>query len=70
MTSISISIKIDNSSMRKGEVYKDKEKKLVLVSLSNLYSEPNKISVGTSRPLTSLISHYLPTTYFTYYCSD
>jgi len=34
-----------NSSMREDEVYKDREEKLILASLYDLYSELNKISV-------------------------
>ena len=34
--------------MREGEVYKDREEKLMLASLYDLYSELNKISVNIS----------------------
>ena len=54
-----------DSRVERDKVYKDKKEKLVLVSLSNLYSELIKISINASKPSTSLISHYLLTTYFT-----
>ena len=56
-----------NSSIGEDKVYSDKKEKLVLVSLLDLYSKFNKISVNTSRPLASFISYCLPTTYFNFY---
>jgi len=61
---------VGSSSIRRGEVYKRKEEEPVLASLSDLYSELDKISVGASGFLASLTSHHLLTTCFTYYYSN
>jgi len=49
-------------------MYKSKEEKPVLLSLSESYSELNAISVDASRYSFYSISHCLLTTYTTNYC--
>jgi len=63
---VNVDIDIHSNSVEGGEIYKRKEKKPVLVLLSDLYSELDKISVDASRALASLTLHYLLTTYFTH----
>ena len=60
-----------SSSDIEEDIYKGKEEKLVLVLLSELYSEFNAISVGISE-YSSWHStlHYLLTTYLTDYYSE
>ena len=57
-----ISDSID-SRVRRDKVYKDRGEKLVLASLSDLYSELIKISIDISELSTSFISYHLLTTY-------
>ena len=54
----------DDSSDRVGRdnVQSGKEEKLVLASISNLYSKLKEISVGTSGPSSCSTLYYLPTT--------
>jgi len=51
----------DNGSggVSRDDIYKDNEEKLVLASLSDLYSELEAISASASRPSSYPILHYL-----------
>ena len=51
-------------------MYKDSKKKLVLASLSNLYSELEAISISTSKLSSYPILYCLLTTYITNYCPN
>jgi len=52
----------------KEDIYKNKEKKLVLASLSELYFKLNVISVDVSGYSSCPTSHYLLTTLTIDYC--
>jgi len=57
---VDVGVKVSGgSSMVRNKIYKGKEEKLVLTSLSNPYSKLVKISIDTSKPLTSPTLHYL-----------
>ena len=53
-----------NDNIREEDVYKDKREKLVLASLSELYSKLNTILVGTNSTL--LVCFTLSTDYLNY----
>jgi len=63
LVGVEVGVEVGSGSMERDEVYKGKEEKLILASLSDLYSKLVKISIGTSRLSTGLTSHYLLTTY-------